>query len=106
VASAEHAASAAGTAPVKLFRLRSSVASAGRAQSRGADAASSPDSPCPERFTAATAPVAVHWTPRNAQWLGLLVAAFVALHDGRRTRREAGGRDAMKARRTAASPAL
>lgn len=101
----EHAVRAAGTGPVKRFRLRSSTASAGREQSRGADAVSEPDNPAPERLTAATAPVAVHWTPRNAQWLDLppLVVAFVALHDRRRTRREAGGRDAMKARRTAAS---
>ena len=108
MATTEHAVRAAGTAPVKRFRLRSSAASAGRAQSRGAVAARSPDNPAPERLTAATAPVAVHWTPRNAQWLldlPPLVLAFVALHDGRRTRRETGGSDAMKARRTAASPA-
>jgi hypothetical protein len=107
VVTPEHSASAAGTEPVNRFRLRSSVASAGSAHSRCADDARAPERPAPERLTAATAPAEVHSTPRNAQWVdpSLLVAAAVAFHDGQRTRSEAGGREARKERRTAASPA-
>nr|CAB3494994.1 unnamed protein product [Digitaria exilis] len=101
---AEHDASAGGTVPVKLLPVRSSTASSGSEQSRGAEAARSPESPIPERLSAATAPVAEQVTPRNAQCgpLPLPMPPALVFHDGRRRRWEASGMAARKERRTSA----